>query len=409
MDISNINTKIKIKKILVRRVDNLGDIVLFIPVLREIRNYFEKAEIYLMVKPEHQGLFYKYADNFLDPKPYVELRKLWQKYDLTINVEYALPKNYKPGSFKAKKLIHIGVVDWQKKQHIYKHLLEGVAAHGIPVTYKKPRVFISPESRKDSREWLNINQIKDSSFNVALNPGSNFSEKIWPISKYSEVCKWLINNLDSNILIVGKEHNSLKLCKVLNNARVKLLHNSPIEFVAGVINNYDLFIGNDSGTSHLASALGLPTVTIFGPTAPGLWKPAGKRSIIVRNNNLSFNSKTKSTSKANNTSMAKITVNDVIDAIILSLIKYFGLGSRPCFDKIRVSSSLSFKESSNGLIITEKNSLHSCLVNNGWNYIAKVLDEVNKTNSFNKTIKKFAEARQLIEFFMLHRVVSPVI
>ena len=409
MDISNTSLGNKNKRILVRRVDNLGDIILFIPVIREIRNYFNEAEIFLMVKTEHKGLFFKYVDNFLDPKPYIALRRLLHKYDLIINVEYALPKKYKPKQYNSKKIIHVGAVDWQKKQHIYKHLLDGVAAHGIPVTYKKPHVFISPKLRKASREWLRLNKIKSSSFKVAINPGSNFSEKIWSLSRYLEVCKWIINNFDSNILIVGKEQNSLKLFKQINNDRVQLLNNSPIDFVAGVIKNYDLFIGNDSGTSHLASALGLPTVTIFGPTSPGLWKPIGQKSIIVKYNDLSFNSKTKSILKSNKTSLVKIAVNDVIDAIILSLIKYLGLGNRTCFDKISVSPTLSFKDSSNGLMITETQSLHSCLVNKGWNYIAKVLDEIDKTNSFNETIRKFTDARQLLEFFMLHRVIIPII
>lgn len=409
MDISNTSLVKKNKRILVRRVDNLGDIILFIPVLRQIRNYFKKAEIFLMVKPEHKGLFYKYTDNFLDPKPYAEFRRLLHKYDLLINVEYALPKKYKPKQYNSKKIIHVGAVDWQKKQHIYKHLLDGVAAYGIPVTYKKPHIFISPKSRKESREWVRLNKIKSSSFKVAINPGSNFSEKIWSLSRYFEICKWIINNFDSTILIVGKEQNSLKLFKQINNDRVQLLNNSPIDFVAGVIKNYDLFIGNDSGTSHLASALGLPTITIFGPTSPGLWKPIGQKSIIVKYNDLSFNSKTKSILKSNKTSLVKIAVNDVIDAIILSLIKYLGLGNRSCFDKIRVSPNLSFKDSSNGLIITETQSLHSCLVNKGWNYIAKVLDEVDRTNSFNETIRKFTDARQLLEFFMLHRVIIPII
>ena len=55
-----------------------------------------------------------------------------------------------------------------------------------------------------------------------------------------------------------------------------------LEAVAGLIACADLYIGNDSGLTHMAAALGAPTVAVFGPTDPGTWRPLGRVVRVLR-------------------------------------------------------------------------------------------------------------------------------
>ena len=56
-----------------------------------------------------------------------------------------------------------------------------------------------------------------------------------------------------------------------------LLRDLPLRLLAGVLTLADLFVGHDSGVTHLAALLGVPTVALFGPTDPARWAPRGLR------------------------------------------------------------------------------------------------------------------------------------
>ena len=55
----------------------------------------------------------------------------------------------------------------------------------------------------------------------------------------------------------------------------------PLPILAAIIKRSDLFVGNDSGITHLAAAIGTPTISIFGPTDPRMWGPRGEQVKIL--------------------------------------------------------------------------------------------------------------------------------
>jgi ADP-heptose:LPS heptosyltransferase len=65
-------------------------------------------------------------------------------------------------------------------------------------------------------------------------------------------------------------------------SRIPVLRNLSLEDLAGVLGQADLLVGHDSGLSHLAAALGVPTVAIFGPTDPARWAPLGRHVSVLR-------------------------------------------------------------------------------------------------------------------------------
>lgn len=62
----------------------------------------------------------------------------------------------------------------------------------------------------------------------------------------------------------------------------KTIESPALELLAGLIAEAGLFVGNDSGVSHLAAAVGAKTLALFGPTNPALWRPLGENVRIVQ-------------------------------------------------------------------------------------------------------------------------------
>ena len=63
---------------------------------------------------------------------------------------------------------------------------------------------------------------------------------------------------------------------------VHLAHNLPLPELAAVLSRCRLFLGHDSGVSHLVAAVGTPCVLLFGPTDPAMWAPPGDHVRVLR-------------------------------------------------------------------------------------------------------------------------------
>jgi hypothetical protein len=168
-----------------------------------------------------------------------------------------------------------------------------------------------------------------------------------------------------------------------------------------------LFIGNDSGTSHVAAALNIPSVTLFGPSSPGLWRPAGNKSVIVYDHNLK---QKQLYDTADNFTEADffsgISPSSAIDGILLSLSRHIDRTRKPALDSVCISDHLEIADTISGVILKNTETGHACLVNSGWEYVSRILDGINELGSLEKIYKKFPEDRHLISLLTLHRIIT---
>jgi len=400
----------QINKILVRRLDNLGDIILAIPVFRELKKNFPSASLSAMVKPDHRPLLYACADDFIFPQPLDRLSLLADKYDLIINIEYTLPKNYRPVSTKKNTLIHIGAVAWERKKHIYKHLLDGLKAHHLDVSYGQPAIKLSPEAKQFAREWYKKENLSKQEFIITINPGSRFTKKIWPTQNFIAISRWLIDQFNSRIIVTGRSIQDKRVAELyanLSKSNRHLLVNRPINHVAAVMHKTDLFIGNDSGTSHLAAALNLPSVNLFGPSAPGYWRPADPKSVIVYNHKLHQYQKEGNPDKPNRIDFfTGLKPTAVIDGILLCINRHIDRTKKRVLNAINVSKNLETTDIISGVILKNRITGHACLVNKGWNYIARFLDSVNNLRSLSKIHELYPDEDDFISLLLLHRIIE---
>ena len=119
---------------------------------------------------------------------------------------------------------------------------------------------------------------------LVLSPGSGAREKNWPMDFYSAVAKWWEKSfLGESLVVLGPvEEERGEIGGRWDPALV--LRGLGLAKLAAVISRCDLYLGNDSGVTHLAAALGVETVALFGPTNPTQWAPRGNRVTVITQN-----------------------------------------------------------------------------------------------------------------------------
>lgn len=117
---------------------------------------------------------------------------------------------------------------------------------------------------------------------VLLNPGAGWGAKQWPAERYGQVARQLADNgLKSWINLGPGEEDIGRTVEAASGGAAQIFSGSLTQLIA-LTRRARMFIGGDTGPMHLAAALGVPVVGIFGPTNPARNGPFGTRSIVLR-------------------------------------------------------------------------------------------------------------------------------
>ncbi len=156
-----------------------------------------------------------------------------------------------------------------------------------------PLLDIPPAYRSSARALL---VKKGCSFDEArliiLHPGSGGKRKCWPLEHYLALAGRMVCRRESFVVMLsGPVEDSVTRNKIdaFAEAHDNALHvrNEELVVVAALLNSCSLYIGNDSGISHLAGAVNRNVIALFGPTDPHVWKPLGDRVRVISSNALS--------------------------------------------------------------------------------------------------------------------------
>ena len=146
--------------------------------------------------------------------------------------------------------------------------------------------------KADPEPKLRLPELRDGSSDfsrgkwLALHPGSGSQSKNWPEGKWSQLLELLCARTGWNFLLVGGEAEGNRVTQLaarLPAQRVVLAQNLSLVEVAQRIACCAGFIGHDTGISHLAAALGLPGVVLWGPSVEAIWRPFSPRFRVLRN------------------------------------------------------------------------------------------------------------------------------
>ncbi len=124
---------------------------------------------------------------------------------------------------------------------------------------------------------------------VAIHCGSGSESKSWPLDRFVRLTQaWLEQKRDRRLLLVvgeADEARGQQLRRLLPHDRIQWAENIPLTSLANLLQNCAGFLGHDSGISHLAAAVGTPSLLLFGPTDPAIWAPQNPQVQVLRARN----------------------------------------------------------------------------------------------------------------------------
>jgi len=150
----------------------------------------------------------------------------------------------------------------------------------LPTEWPLPELKVPPH---EVQTWLARNRLAEQSRpTVALSPGAVGAGKAWPVDHYTELAKALVMDGTSVWILGGPSETSLaKKITAAVGDRARDLTGSDLRDAILALAAAHISVTNDSGLMHVAAAIGIPTVAIFGPTSPWHWKPLNPIAAIL--------------------------------------------------------------------------------------------------------------------------------
>jgi len=280
------------QQILFITLSNIGDAVMTTPTLERLHQLYPEASVDIVCDPRSQVIFehcpYRgelfLKDKNLGKKGLIQLiGKLRRKrYELIVDLRtdglsYLLRAR--------KRLTKLGHTPYGP--HAVEDLISIIdkinPARMIPSTHiwldeKHLRQADDLTAQLPGKRWL------------CLGPGANWLPKIWAAENFATVAQSLSSSLDAVILLggPGDTRYSEAVASQISLPLLNLTGKTDLLTTTAIIRNCQLFIGNDSGLGHLASAVDTPSITVFGPGKPERYHPWHAANHAIQGSDNSF-------------------------------------------------------------------------------------------------------------------------
>ncbi|GBC63823.1 lipopolysaccharide heptosyltransferase II [Desulfonema ishimotonii] len=302
----------KTDRILIRAANWVGDAIMSTPMLRAVRRNFPNAEIFILAKPwvapvfEHSPdvdhiLIYDKAGRHGGPWGIPRLCRELRRYrfDLAVLVQNAfeaaliawlagIPNRLGYDTDGRSPLLTHAVPmrPHLKKRHqidYYLGILQGVS---LPSFGREMTLAVPASERKGAEALLNRCGTTGADGIIGINPGAAFgSAKRWFPERYAELCIRLRKNRPGLPVVVfggpGEEALGETICRKVGDGCVSLCGRTTLREAVALIDRCRLFVTNDSGLMHVAAALDIPQVAVFGPTNHTTTSPASRNAHMV--------------------------------------------------------------------------------------------------------------------------------
>lgn len=326
----------QVRRILIVRLDEIGDVVLTTPLLRELRQNLSSAWITLVVKPEifnlvelcpylNEILTYNWRAGWL----LKALRRHWRAWRLASNHLWRrcfdlaiLPRwdidgyhgtflmalsgaptrvGYSEEVTIAKSAYNRGfdrlltqVMRDGSIRHEVEHNLNVVRFMGGEVRDHRLELWLGESDELFADEWLRRHEVKPNGLSVALGPGAGAPKRRWPLDSYAQIGEWLQNQYQVRIIIVGGPEDKpagRELQNRLGHSAIDASGQTTLRQGAAILKRCALYIGNDAGPMHLAAAARIPVMELschpihgsdWSANSPRRFGPWGTKSVIIQ-------------------------------------------------------------------------------------------------------------------------------
>ena len=274
----------------------IGDFILTLPALKALRDAFPNAHIEILgyehiaalaenrfyaqrVRSIESALLAKFFAKNADLPP--ELSKHFAGFDLIISYLYDPDSIFEENLHRsgARKIAR-GPAKIDKRSHAARQLAQPIEELGLSISDFAPRLYPSTEDRHRAWEFL----AGLSTAIVAFHPGSGSEKKNWPLQNWIDLGNHFLRNSGGSLLIISgeaDEHQTRQLESIWQNRRVRFAKQLSLTDLAAVFEK-TIFVGHDSGISHLAAAAGANSILLFGPTDPTVWAPLNDNAHAIR-------------------------------------------------------------------------------------------------------------------------------
>jgi len=305
----------EIGRILIINLHYIGDVLFTTPVIRLLRHRFPRAYRAIWVKSRAREVVINnpgldevlvFDDittargrerinrfNFRGRLNFLRLLRK-KKFDLTVDltglwstalmallsrVSHRIGINKQGFGFLLTK-----EASWSSVSHLRQRYLKVLEVIGFKSSDLDLEFFLKKENMQWARQFL-ARPLGREQFLVGIHPGAGWSSKRWLPDRFAQLGDELYKRYRARVILFGSSQDRL-----LINHIVQLMGHPPILTkgqinlgqMAALIKKCALYIGNDTGPTYIAEALGIPTITIFGSTNPNYSAPLGRIHRMVR-------------------------------------------------------------------------------------------------------------------------------
>ena len=271
--------QVTVQRILLVSLSNIGDAVLTTPCLQALHRQYPAAVIDIVGDPRSQAIFT--ACPYLGRLFVLDKKAGWrgrlalimllrrQRYDLAIDLRSDWMLHFIRARRKLGKLSsRAGHGLHSAEKHAA--ALKPLGIHDTPET----RIWIPGQDRLFAQNMLDGWAERRI---LALGLGANFDGKIWPVEHFIALVNMLAGSFDG-VLLLGNQQDARRADMFSQGCALPVIDacgKCDLLETAALLEHAGLFVGNDSGLGHMASAMGTPTMTLFGPGFPARYRPWG--------------------------------------------------------------------------------------------------------------------------------------
>ena len=302
----------QVNRILVRGVNWVGDTVLSYPAVQQLKTLFPKSHLAILIPSYLVDLWktFPYVDEIIPFQKKEGIGSIWEDLNLSqslkernFDLAVILPRSFRSAFhiFLARIPIRIGYQSEGRslflthrirrtkeilqghRVHYYRKLMEPLGEiEGLP----SPKIFLREEDRRWADGVLKDLGIREGELLIAMNPGATYGlAKCWYPDRFGKLGKRLAEKWEAKILLFGKEEERPIVDEILHylgTDGINLIGKTGLLQLAALLERCTLLVTNDTGTMHMATAVGIPVAALFGSTPPLATGPWGEGHVVVR-------------------------------------------------------------------------------------------------------------------------------
>ncbi|MFA4991663.1 MAG: glycosyltransferase family 9 protein [Candidatus Omnitrophota bacterium] len=280
-----------IHKILFITLTNIGDVILTLPVLAELRRVFPSAKIDVIVGPRPKEVFEKDPrvneifvydkHSSLGDKIKLIKKLRGRRYDLAIDMRGSLFP-FLAGARKGTALLKRKTGKSRHKRFIHLSKLNSIGLEPV----NGAGIYIDNKSKEDIKNILEKNGIRDGDKLIGVSPWSRGTLKEWYREGIVSVIKGVEEMGHYKIVLIGDEGAGRQAAEIRDSVSagnvIDLTGKTGLRQLFALIERLELLLTCDSANLHIASDLGIRTVALFGPTDSEEYGPLAAGSVVIR-------------------------------------------------------------------------------------------------------------------------------